>query len=249
MVLKWQLFCIFFFLCNLSFGQLSVIVDTRPVLNGVYLNKEIKKLLNNQTAGQLNGALPFQFMWRPFGAIVNTLDLIFPSTFIYCHCVPISIFNDCRWQFEIICYQDLHTEGSARKLRQTAYLAQTRYPWPWPFSIFLPCRWWWLEINKTFKVHVTDYQALFYKGEGENKLQFPIQHRQESKSYLVGFPFVCSLVLEINSTKIWNNDGHRQGNHQYTTEWTQAPHNFARCCLRNHITISKQRNKQANKQN
>ena len=60
----------------------------------------------------------------------------------------------------------------------------------------------------------------------------------------MGFPFVCSLILEINSTKIWNNDRHRQGNHQYTTEWTQATHNFALCCLRNHVTISKQRNEQ-----
>ena len=60
----------------------------------------------------------------------------------------------------------------------------------------------------------------------------------QKKHYLMGFPFVCSLILQIYSTKIRYNDRHRKGNHKHATERTQTTHYLPRGCFWYHVTIS-----------
>lgn len=56
-------------------------------------------------------------------------------------------------------------------------------------------------------------------------------------AYLLGFPFVCTLILVINAREIRYNDRDGKGNDQNSRQGANATYQFAKICAWNHIAI------------
>ena len=59
----------------------------------------------------------------------------------------------------------------------------------------------------------------------------------DSYIYLLGFPFVCPLVLVINAREIRDNDGDGKGDDQDSGERANATDHLAYAGVGNHVTV------------